>query len=61
MRNGVAGHNPRRLPPERACQELNLGPVSRRPTLGLLSDRALAWYAGHSLARHVEAYGSLLE
>jgi squalene-hopene/tetraprenyl-beta-curcumene cyclase len=38
----------RNLPPERACHELNLGPVPRKPTLGLLSDRALAWYAGRS-------------
>jgi squalene-hopene/tetraprenyl-beta-curcumene cyclase len=36
----------RNLPPERACHELNLGPVARNPTLGLLSDRALAWYGG---------------
>ena len=36
----------RNLPPERACHELNLGPVPRKTTLGLLSDRALAWYAG---------------
>jgi squalene-hopene/tetraprenyl-beta-curcumene cyclase len=39
----------RNLPPERACHELNLGPVAREPTLGLLSDRALAWYAGRSV------------
>ena len=38
----------RQLPPERACNELNLGPVARKPTFGLLSDRALAWYAGRS-------------
>jgi squalene-hopene/tetraprenyl-beta-curcumene cyclase len=38
----------RNLPPERACHELNLGPAARKPTLGLLSDRALAWYAGRS-------------
>jgi len=49
----------RNLPPERACHELNLGPVSRKATVGLLSDRALAWYAAqrvqpgreHALAR----------
>jgi squalene-hopene/tetraprenyl-beta-curcumene cyclase len=35
----------RNLPPERACHELNLGPVPRKATAGLLSDRALAWYA----------------
>jgi squalene-hopene/tetraprenyl-beta-curcumene cyclase len=39
----------RNLPPERACHELNLGPAFRKPTLGLLSDRALAWYAGRSV------------
>jgi squalene-hopene/tetraprenyl-beta-curcumene cyclase len=38
----------RNLPPERACHELNLGPAPRKRTLGLLSDRALAWYAGQS-------------
>ncbi|HXV32813.1 MAG TPA: squalene--hopene cyclase [Gaiellaceae bacterium] len=38
----------RNLPPERACHELNLGPVPRKRTLGLLSDRALALYAGQS-------------
>ncbi len=38
----------RHLPPERACHELNLGPAPRKPTLGLVSDRALAWYAGRS-------------
>ena len=36
----------RHLPPERACHELNLGPVPRKRTAGLVSDRALAWYAG---------------
>jgi squalene-hopene/tetraprenyl-beta-curcumene cyclase len=36
----------RNLPPERACRELDLGPVPRKKTVGLLSDRALAWYAG---------------
>lgn len=35
----------RRLPPERACHELDLGPAPRKATLGLLSDRALAWYS----------------
>ena len=35
----------RNLPPERACHELNLGAVPRKATVGLLSDRALAWYA----------------
>ncbi|HXV58385.1 MAG TPA: squalene--hopene cyclase [Gaiellaceae bacterium] len=35
----------RPLPPERACRELDLGPVERKATLGLLSDRALAWYS----------------
>jgi len=35
----------RNLPPERACHELNLGAVPRKATAGLLSDRALAWYA----------------
>jgi squalene-hopene/tetraprenyl-beta-curcumene cyclase len=35
----------RNLPPERACHELNLGPAPRKATLGLLSDRALAWYS----------------
>src|SRR5919106_227121 len=39
----------RNLPPERACHELNLGPVPRKTTLGLLSDRALAWYAGQPI------------
>jgi squalene-hopene/tetraprenyl-beta-curcumene cyclase len=34
----------RKLPPERACHELNLGPAPRDPTLGLAADRALAWY-----------------
>jgi squalene-hopene/tetraprenyl-beta-curcumene cyclase len=38
----------RNLPPERACHELTLGPVPRKRTVGLLSDRALAWYAGRS-------------
>ncbi|HEU4449531.1 MAG TPA: squalene--hopene cyclase [Gaiellaceae bacterium] len=36
----------RRLAPGRACDELNLGPAPRKTTAGLLSDRALAWYAG---------------
>ncbi len=36
----------RNLPPERACHELNLGPAPRKATWGLVSDRALAWYAG---------------
>jgi squalene-hopene/tetraprenyl-beta-curcumene cyclase len=35
----------RNLPPGRACHELNLGPVPRKATFGLLSDRALAWYS----------------
>ncbi|MGH3030124.1 MAG: squalene--hopene cyclase [Gaiellaceae bacterium] len=35
----------RRLPPARACHELNLGPVPRKTTIGLASDRLLAWYA----------------
>jgi squalene-hopene/tetraprenyl-beta-curcumene cyclase len=35
----------RNLPPERACHELNLGPAPREATLGLASDRALAWHA----------------
>ena len=35
----------RNLPPERACHELDLGAVPRKATAGLLSDRALAWYA----------------
>ena len=39
----------RHLPAERACHELNLGPAPRKPTLGLMSDRALAWYAGLSV------------
>src|SRR5919106_421419 len=39
----------RHLPPERACHELNLGPVPRKATVGLLSDRALAWYAGQPI------------
>jgi squalene-hopene/tetraprenyl-beta-curcumene cyclase len=39
----------RNLRPERACHELNLGPVPRKTTFGLLSDRALAWYAGQPL------------
>jgi squalene-hopene/tetraprenyl-beta-curcumene cyclase len=39
----------RNLPPERACHELNLGAARRKTTAGLLSDRALAWYAGRSL------------
>ncbi|MGH3007152.1 MAG: squalene--hopene cyclase [Gaiellaceae bacterium] len=34
----------RRLPDERACHELNLGPVPRKTTLGLASDRMLGWY-----------------
>jgi squalene-hopene/tetraprenyl-beta-curcumene cyclase len=34
----------RNLPPERACHELNLGPAPREASLGLLADRALAWY-----------------
>ncbi len=38
----------RNLPPERACHELNLGPVARKATAGLLSDKALAWYAGRN-------------
>jgi squalene-hopene/tetraprenyl-beta-curcumene cyclase len=38
----------RNLPPERACHELNLGPAPRKATLGLASDRALAWYAARS-------------
>jgi squalene-hopene/tetraprenyl-beta-curcumene cyclase len=39
----------RRLPPERACHELNLGPAPRKTTLGLASDRLLAWYARQSV------------
>src|SRR5918996_2539323 len=35
----------RHLPPARACHELNLGPVPRKTTVGLASDRLLAWYA----------------
>jgi squalene-hopene/tetraprenyl-beta-curcumene cyclase len=35
----------RRLPAELACHELNLGPAARKASLGLASDRALAWYA----------------
>ncbi len=35
----------RNLPPGRACHELNLGALPRKTTAGLLSDRALAWYA----------------
>ncbi|HSK14785.1 MAG TPA: squalene--hopene cyclase [Gaiellaceae bacterium] len=35
----------RPLPPGRACTELVLGPAPRKTTMGLLSDRALAWYA----------------
>ena len=38
----------RNLPPERACHELNLGPLARKTTAGLLSDKALAWYAGRA-------------
>jgi squalene-hopene/tetraprenyl-beta-curcumene cyclase len=34
----------RRLPAGRACHELNLGPVPRKTTLGLASDRMLGWY-----------------
>jgi squalene-hopene/tetraprenyl-beta-curcumene cyclase len=36
----------RPLPPERGCHELNIGPVPRKRTAGLVSDRALSWYAG---------------
>jgi squalene-hopene/tetraprenyl-beta-curcumene cyclase len=39
----------RNLAPERACHELNLGPTPRKTTAGLVSDRALAWYAGQGL------------
>jgi squalene-hopene/tetraprenyl-beta-curcumene cyclase len=39
----------RRLPPERACHELDLGATPRRRTAGLVSDRALAWYARREL------------
>ncbi|MGH3091253.1 MAG: squalene--hopene cyclase [Gaiellaceae bacterium] len=39
----------RHLPPERACHELNLGPVPRKTTVGLASDRLLAWYARQPL------------
>jgi squalene-hopene/tetraprenyl-beta-curcumene cyclase len=39
----------RHLPPGRACHELNLGPAPRKRTAGLVSDRALAWYAGQQL------------
>jgi squalene-hopene/tetraprenyl-beta-curcumene cyclase len=35
----------RRLPPERLCHELNLGPAPRQATLGKISDRLLARYA----------------
>jgi squalene-hopene/tetraprenyl-beta-curcumene cyclase len=35
----------RRLPPERLCHELNLGPAPRQTTLGKVSDRLLARYA----------------
>jgi squalene-hopene/tetraprenyl-beta-curcumene cyclase len=35
----------RRLPAERACHELNLGPARRAPTIGNAGDRALGWYA----------------
>jgi squalene-hopene/tetraprenyl-beta-curcumene cyclase len=46
----VLHHRPvRNLPPERACHELNLGPVPRERSLGLLSDRALAWYGGRRM------------
>lgn len=46
----VMHHRPvRHLPPERACHELNLGPVPRKATLGLLSDRALAWYSRQTI------------
>ena len=46
----VLHHRPvRNLPPERACHELNLGPVPRERSLGLLSDRALAWYGGRCI------------
>jgi squalene-hopene/tetraprenyl-beta-curcumene cyclase len=38
----------RNLPADRACHELNLGPVPRKTTLGLASDLALAWYSGRS-------------
>jgi squalene-hopene/tetraprenyl-beta-curcumene cyclase len=34
----------RHLPPERACHELNLGPVPRKNTIGKAADRMLAWY-----------------
>lgn len=36
----------RNLPPGRACRELDLGPAPRKSTLGKLSDRLLARYAG---------------
>jgi squalene-hopene/tetraprenyl-beta-curcumene cyclase len=39
----------RHLPPARACHELNLGPVPRKTTVGLASDRLLAWYARQPL------------
>jgi squalene-hopene/tetraprenyl-beta-curcumene cyclase len=39
----------RNLPRERACHELNLGPVPRKTTVGLASDRMLAWYARQGL------------
>jgi squalene-hopene/tetraprenyl-beta-curcumene cyclase len=46
----VLHHRPvRALPPERACRELDLGPVARKTTAGLVSDRVLAWYAGQHL------------
>jgi squalene-hopene/tetraprenyl-beta-curcumene cyclase len=38
----------RNLPPDRACHELNLGPVQRKATAGLVSDRALAWYGSRA-------------
>ena len=39
----------RHLPPARACHELNLGPVPRKTTVGLASDRLLAWYGRQPL------------
>ncbi len=39
----------RHLPAARACHELNLGPAPRKTTVGLASDRLLAWYAQQPL------------
>ena len=58
----------RQLPAERACHELNLGPMSRKPTLGLLSgalreefsEETLFWFFGGAVASLIGALCAFL-